>query len=783
MTLAIVVVVNLGFLIFGVWSKGGQTTTVRVEVIGDTYRVLADGKQMLPETGRSMILAMPPRGSIALSIRPGVPSLPNPQGIDSVVVTDPQGRLLFRDDFDFFDPTRWQVLTGTYDTRDGVLDGTEMGSDHTIVLKGEGWTDYIVTVTYKNTMPAGITVRRTPDGGRASYGLDLMRDFPNYVEVYDEDGGWQGTFAGTYVHTHSAEVIKSISAMVLKPYPLIFLIVAVGGLATLALAFAESGLARSIGRPQLIPEAWLSPLPLARYAWLAFVLVVAVGLFAATLHINRKYYQVPHVPDEVSYMYEAKLLAHLQITDTAPPVKEAFYFWVPVFVYESGDQWSTLYPFGHPLMLAPGELIDAVWLIPPLVGAACVLLLFLVGRRIYDSRTAALAAVLMAASPFFLMHSSNWMSHITWLFYVLLSWLFLLDKRRSILSGAIAGLAFGLALNTRTLETAMLIPVWGLILLSYLRLKPGRVEAARFIAAFLVGGLLMVIAMLGYNAAITGNPLNAPYTRDGGASAVLGFNDGFTFDIGLRNQQAELMSLLLVLNGWPAFVGLGLVLLPFICGTRNVWDYFCLTSILLVTGIYVLYRYSGLYEGPRYWFQTMPFLMFLAARGAEYAVLLISGGARQIRGRLLNDWRPPRWAGVAVVYAFLAFLVIDGTGGWLIGWNDRWNEEDVPQVQNEVSQLRGIYGVDNSFVEIARSQKIHNALILVRPCGNFASVACYSSVFLENNVAYNGDIVWARWIAGRNQDIIEAFPGRRVYVASHDNIPTIEAYVAGVDRE
>ena len=35
------------------------------------------------------------------------------------------------------------------------------------------------------------------------------------------------------------------------------------------------------------------------------------------------------------------------------------------------------------------------------------------------------------------------------------------------------------------------------------------------------------------------------------------------------------------ITGWPAYVGLAFVLAPFLLGTRNRWDYFCLACALL----------------------------------------------------------------------------------------------------------------------------------------------------------------------------------------------------------
>jgi hypothetical protein len=373
------------------------------------------------------------------------------------------------------------------------------------------------------------------------------------------------------------------------------------------------------------------------------------------------------------------------------------------------------------------------------------------------------------------------MSHTTWVLYALISFYFLLDRGRPRLFGALSGLFFGLALNTRTIETVVLIPAWGVVLLAYLAPREGRREAMSYFGAFLAGGALMALAMLAFNAAITGDPFNAPYTRDGGADDVLGFNNGFTFDVGLRNLQALLMAFLLVFNNWPAWVGLGFVALPFLLGTRNRWDYFCLVCALFVTGIYLFYRYSGLYEGPRYWYQAVPFLIFLTARGAETAASLLGQVVAFVRLRLTQDARPAHWAGLAVVYAFLAALVINGTGGWLFSWNTSWLEEDIPEVQNDVDEVYGIFGMDDRLLRMVDAANLKNALVLVKTCGFFDGINCYTAVALENNLDYNGNIVWARYIEGEVRDVVDVYPGRKVYVADFDD-RELRPYDPRIDR-
>jgi hypothetical protein len=318
------------------------------------------------------------------------------------------------------------------------------------------------------------------------------------------------------------------------------------------------------------------------------------------------------------------------------------------------------------------------------------------------------------------------------------------------------------------------------LLLSYFAAKGSRSEAFKHTAAFVVGGLFMGVGFLAYNYGITGDPLTSSYA--GNEGATIGFVNGHTLDIGLRNEQAQLMALLLVFNCWPMFVGLALVFFPFVAGSRNGWDYFLLASALIPIAAYVVYRFSGVYEGPRYWFEVAPFLFILSARGAETAATLINGAATRVRQGVLGSLRRPDWAGFLVVYTVVGALVVYGGVGWLLGWNDRWREPEVPLVPQKASAMSEVFGVDGRLAKLADETPLRNALVLVKPCGFFVSPHCYGSVFLRNSLDFNGNVVWARYIPERNAETIAAFPGRTVYVANWDNGAFIEPYDSATTR-
>jgi hypothetical protein len=127
----------------------------------------------------------------------------------------------------------------------------------------------------------------------------------------------------------------------------------------------------------------------------------------------------------------------------------------------------------------------------------------------------------------------------------------------------------------------------------------------------------------------------------------------------------------------------------------------------------------------------------------------------------------------------LLVLIADGTGGWLFSWNKDWRESNLPQVRNDINGLRDIGGYDNRLVERAAELDLENVLVYFQPCGESTVVAplaihgCYGTVFNENSVDFNGDVVWAMYATERNERLIEAYPGRDFYVATWDPISIV----------
>jgi hypothetical protein len=172
--------------------------------------------------------------------------------------------------------------------------------------------------------------------------------------------------------------------------------------------------------------------------------------------------------------------------------------------------------------------------------------------------------------------------------------------------------------------------------------------------------LAAVAIYLGYNAAVTGEPFLLPrLLLDGrdryGFGQGVGFYNEHTLAAGLVNTEEQLVSLGFYLAGWPYGFSLALLLLPFLIGRRTDWDWAHGLLVLLYVLAYVGYYYHGIAFGPRYYFEMLPSLVILTARGFGALTDRTAEWLTAV-GRSGGWWR----ARLATAVLFLALFACNG---------------------------------------------------------------------------------------------------------------------------
>lgn len=748
-TIALALIVNLIFASAYMWSREGQTTIVRIEARGDQFTASVDGN-------KPMTVRFPGTQAGGIDLRmnddSGVTSLPNPSGIDSIVVRDAAtGETLFEDDFDGPDYGEWRIGAGTLKRSDGLLQAVPSGRAS---LTGRDWRDVSIEIRYRNVTQGTLNLRSASDQEFVEYHFTQFQQSPQQFVHFT--AGEDQLERGESVEASRVQLLKSMTAMALRPYPLLLI-------ATLAAAalYVAVAVVAPWARGRLRMRAPAIP----PWAALAAAWSIATALLFVTMYINTRYSaRLPHWPDATAYVFQAKIFASGRLAAPEPAVVPPFDYFYPTLTPVSDGRWATVFPFGHPMLLAVGEFFGAMWMVPSFLAQAAAVLLFFIGRRMYGAGVALIAALLFATSPFVLMQSSNFMSHSSAVFYLLSAVaLLLLPSRRIAVSAALAGVCFGLLFNTRPLSAAALAPAFGVLMFAPI-VQRERGGLPR-VGAFAAGALVMLAAYFLYNLATSGDLTNSNYRAIN--ETLIGFGGNHSVSAGMQNDRVNLSYLLLVLHGWPQYVGLLFVLLPFALGSATARDWWCLLAALPVLAAYTLFGGNGVMQGPRLWYEAVPFLMLLAARGGVVLAETVSAGIDAVRVRVAAErWQLDGAAGRAAVlaaaYACVIALVSASVYGWLLGRHEGWRAQNVPAT---ASDMRGFDRVDDRMQALLEAADLEDALVLVDPCLHWE---CYGSVFWMNNPTLSGNIVFARNLPEDNLALFNSYPDRRVYVANYE---------------
>ena len=392
--------------------------------------------------------------------------------------------------------------------------------------------------------------------------------------------------------------------------------------AAFALAATAFGLSTLTRRSNLwgargVTTGWVSSGLLA--AWLA-----AAGYVAVVA-----YQQLPHILDAVSYTFQAGVFASGALAQAAPPVPDAFKG--PFEVLWQSRIFSQ-YPPGAAVAYALGRLVGLEWLIGPLACASLIATAAWSAAALHGRGVGVTALALGVISPFVLFQAGSYLSHpiAGWFVAGALAAFVAGELRGSSKWFAICGALLGAAFLAREVAGVLFALPLGARLIARRRWAP-MTQVIAFGAPFVLMYLL-------YNLRQTGDPILLPRSLFN-ASDHFGFGDGIGFHTrhtlaaGLANTDELLTILQFDVLGWPPLFAFGLMCVPFLFGRAGSWDWLALGGFLAFVVAYVGYFYHGIALGPRYYFEAVPWLLLLSARGV--AVLAELGGGYVAPGVLV----------------------------------------------------------------------------------------------------------------------------------------------------
>ncbi len=442
--------------------------------------------------------------------------------------------------------------------------------------------------------------------------------------------------------------------------------------------------------------------------------------------------RLPHLEDEVAYLFQAKTMALGRLTVPSPAHPNAF--WVPFVLDYRGRRFGK-YPPGWPGVLALGELLGVAWLVNPVLAALALYLVYRLGKTLYDGEIGLLAAALGFLSPLFLVLSGSFLSHMASMVWLLLFslWFIWAARGQGGRFGLGAGVALGLAFLTRPLTAvAYAVPF---VVYSVVQIFRRR-EASRYLLVALGGGATAALLPL-YQWAVTGDPwLNPyvlwwPYDRLGFGPGIGAMPGGHSPYYAWLNLKQDLSRAATDVLGWPALswlpLLLGLVLRP-----RRAKDFALPMPFVCLVIAYLFYWIGSPARlwGPRYYFEGFGGLWLLAAVGL----------------RKVWDWAKgrQRWLRPALAGA-LALMVVVNLGA---------------NLPVRLRMAHGFYGITRSQLDPIREADLHNALVII-----------YADRWLEYGAMLAGqspllddDVLFARGsIPEADAAVIADFPGRVVY--------------------
>ena len=491
-------------------------------------------------------------------------------------------------------------------------------------------------------------------------------------------------------------------------------------------------------------------------------IVLAAALFVFLFSGLFSYFvldHIPHIHDEIGYLFQAKIFKTGHLYAASPCSKESFDF--PHII--NNGKWYSQYPPGFPLILVPFLFLGIPWMASPFLGFLSILLFYKIGTEIYDRKTGILTAVLGSLSVWLLLMSSTLLSHTACMFFLLcfLFFLFRSFNTYSIKHGLLTGLGWGAAFLIRPYTTIL----FSLPFLIYFFIQSFPLERKKLknaVAAFALAVLSISILML-YNHATNGHPLLMGYTVRYGETHGIGFNKtGFT-DIphtpflGASNILHNLTEINKHLFGWPLSSLLALIPLLLV---RKVGSEYRKKDVLLGAGILsfivgnFFYWAALVLLGARLFFETLPLLILLSVRGILEIPRIIKNRNINISDSALKK------AGIVLLVLFTIYAFFIHFPRWIHPEDQDWYYYRID---------KNFQGTTSKIQEGLNELSLDNALIIMNflyhPVEYFPGY-WWRSGFIYNDPKLNNNIIYARHRAENNKELLSCFPERSYYLYS-----------------
>lgn len=500
---------------------------------------------------------------------------------------------------------------------------------------------------------------------------------------------------------------------------------------------AAYGLFFALGSLYLLPHKVVTAFQSAWtkcVAWRLFLLpVVFAAVLASLIWINHAIlHQFLNSADEHSCYFMAELIRMGKWWVEPHPLSD---FFNVVHVGNRDGKWFSVYPPGWPLLWAAGLQLNIADWINPLLTALSLPLLYGAARRLFGPAVALGGILLTVMTPFFLFTGASYFSHATCLFmmsafiYCFIRWQQEAHEKKRFLWACLAAAACGYGLMTRYLTMA----AFALPFLAWhygpLFLRKKKWAKSDFAPVVIL--TLFMAAILYQNYAVTGKPFKAPNKYDKSWER-LGFKGDYSVVEGLlyivfrffylMDYAAPLLIVLFlagIVQRPPAEPGL-----------NRLFRY----SFFYGSFVYFLYfSWGGNQYGPRYWWESFPFLCFIAAE------------------RIGCWWK----SGDKALQKFLAGAILV-----LLPANAYSLYKQGTFLEQATRERKSLYLFSEQTLDAP-------SIIFIRGFLGDALVMSEDDA-VRNSPKLDGRILYAHDLGGRNQELMKAFPARSYYRGTYD---------------
>lgn len=461
-----------------------------------------------------------------------------------------------------------------------------------------------------------------------------------------------------------------------------------------------------------------------------FVFYLAVSYF---LYGKYPHYVVCIDLDSISYFIQAKIFSSGHINVPSHELKD---FFATGYLINDGRFFSKYFP-GWPFLLSLGVSAKLPWVVNPLFGLLTLIVVYLIGKEVYDRDTAIIASVLLVFSSNFYYLNTSYLSEPSALFFTVLFFYFVVKciKEPKWPNSICAGISLGITFLIRPYSAvAVALPVMAYYF--YISLRDRKAVISFF--TIILSLTPAVVALSAYNYAQTGSMFLStfeyynPYDK-------LGFGlrspdifmppTPYTFLDALKNVAMNMGVL-----SWSGIMFLALFLFPLFVNKKNKWDMVLLLSALSIVMFQMLYHAKS----SRYYHVSLFALALLAARGISFS---------EITFAKLFPGKPVKNLAMFILLFVTAANIFIATA---------------PQ---KVLQRHKLYDLYRNPFALVKQNKLSNAVVFVRSVPEMYNNTTY---YIQNPLDFQSEVLFVKDLGDRNKELMEYYPQKKFYVYEFD---------------